>query len=279
MKKQNLADLHIHSLFSDGTMTPAEIFETAAQNGLSVFAVTDHNTLAGARALFSLPKKEGIRRVAGVELDGMALELNLHILAYGIDLDSEIMDRTAAECARRLEEVNVKLIQKLAAEIPSITVEDYLAFPDDHPEGGWKALYYFREKGLTQRIRGGFEIYGRYNHDYSCVEFLPVEELCRVIHLAGGKAVLAHPGKSIPGFLSEVMEKIGKLAEMGLDGIECRYPAHSPEMTEALVRFCRERDLLVTSGSDCHGTFEGIEIGGLGVRQSDLTLDGIRMEE
>lgn len=119
-------------------------------------------------------------------------------------------------------------------------------------------------------------LYGKYEHSYNCVQFPSLEQACKHIHNAGGKAVLAHPGKviretNIEDFKSEVIRTVS----LGIDGIECYYPSHTKEITDACLEICKNRDLLITSGSDCHGEFEDSEIGEMCITIEKLNLGDI----
>jgi predicted metal-dependent phosphoesterase TrpH len=94
------------------------------------------------------------------------------------------------------------------------------------------------------------------------VDFPSIETVCENIHKAGGKAVLAHPGVTIKETDIDLFEKeLRRLILSGPDGIECYYPTHTLEITQLCLKICRERDLLITSGSDCHGSFGTAEVG------------------
>ena len=94
--------------------------------------------------------------------------------------------------------------------------------------GGWKALHYFVEKGLTSNLSEGLQIYSQYNHSYTCVSFPSIKKVCDKIHNAGGKAILAHPEKVIKSRdLIEFKDAILDIITKGVDGIKCYYPSHS----------------------------------------------------
>ncbi|MFC3770137.1 PHP domain-containing protein [Paenibacillus sp. GCM10012303] len=84
-----IADLHIHSLFSDGTLSPEEIIAIAVEKGLGLIAITDHNVLEGSREIQKLNDKKELLLISGVELDALERGKNLHILGYGMDLTNE----------------------------------------------------------------------------------------------------------------------------------------------------------------------------------------------
>jgi len=272
---RRIVDLHIHSYFSDGTMSPVEIIEEALRKGVSVIAITDHENIEGSKALLELAKNKDIQCISGVELEAVENDMNFHILAYGIDLEDEEFNSKILKNSELLEEVNIKLISKMEKENPNISYDEYLKFTYNKNLGGWKALHYFVHKGIADSLFGGYLLYAQYNHSYTCVKFPEISELCQWIHKAGGKAILAHPGKVIKERDSNLFyKKLMKLVDLGLDGIECYYPSHSQEITNICLSICKERNLIVTSGSDCHGSFEKTVIG-----QMDTTIEQVNIDK
>ena len=270
---KNLVDLHIHSYFSDGTMSPSEIIEEALNKGVTILAITDHENIDGSKELLKLAKNKEITCISGVELEAVENDINFHILAYGINLEDEEFNNKVLKNRELLEEVNKKLILKMEKDNPNISYDEYLKFSYNKRLGGWKALHYFVHKGLANSLFGGYLLYAQYNHSYTCVNFPGISELCQWIHKAGGKAILAHPGKVIKENSSSLFHnKLIKIIELGVDGIECYYPSHSQEITNICLNICKERNLIITSGSDCHGTFENTLIGQMNttVEQVDL---------
>jgi 3',5'-nucleoside bisphosphate phosphatase len=157
-----------------------------------------------------------------------------------------------------------QLIEKMQADYEEVSLEDYNSFNYNRELGGWKALHYFVYKGLMLNLIDGFCIYKKYEHSYTCVDFPNVKTLCQWIHEAGGIAVLAHPGKVINTDNSkDFKETLLQLIAFGIDGIECYYPSHTKEVTEISLSICHQYKLIITSGSDCHGTFEKTHIGQL----------------
>lgn len=194
----NYVDLHVHSYFSDGTMSPEEILKKAKNAGVSVLAITDHDVLDGSRELLRLAEDYDINCISGVELDVVEQGVNFHVLAYNIDLN---------------------------------------------------------------------------NHRYDCVKFPEMKEVCDIIHNAGGKAILAHPGKVIRTEKSIEFKNILKgLINKGIDGIECYYPSHTKEIADMCQEVCRQHDLIKTTGSDCHGDFEDTLIGQLKTKIYEINI-------
>jgi len=236
----NYVDLHVHSYFSDGTMSPEEILKTAKNAGVSVLAITDHDVLDGSRELLRLAEDYDIKCITGIELDVVEQGVNFHVLAYNIDLNNHKLITMAKRNEILLEKVNELLILKIANERNGVSLNEYKDFNYDRRLGGWKALHYFKYKGLTEELYQGISIYLQYNHRYDCVKFPEMKEVCNIIHNAGGKAILAHPGKVIRTEKSiEFKNTLKGLINKGIDGIECYYPSHTKEITEMCQEVCR----------------------------------------
>ncbi|SKC81934.1 PHP domain-containing protein [Maledivibacter halophilus] len=271
-----IADLHIHSFYSDGTMSPEEILIEASNKDVGLLAITDHDILDGSVELMKFYEKYDIKCISGVEIDVIDNGINYHILGYGVNLEDEEFCDFIKQNRILLEAVNIKLIEKMQHDYDCITLPDYLRFTYDKTKGGWKALHYFIEKGLTKSLFEGFMLYSKYEHSYNCVQFPSIKLACKYIHNAGGKAVLAHPGKviketNIDSFKNEVLRTV----DLGIDGIECYYPSHIRDITNVCLEICEERNLLITCGSDCHGEFEDTEIGEMNIPIEKLKLGDI----
>jgi Predicted metal-dependent phosphoesterases (PHP family) len=254
-------DMHIHTFYSDGTMTPKEILEEALAKDITRISITDHNVLEGSRELWEAGKQYALEVIPGVELDALDLGLNVHILGYNFDFGDKKFAKFVDNNNKLLEEVNLKLIEKIEVDYDHISVDDYLHFTYDRRKGGWKTLYYLIERGLASNPWESMEVYEAYNHDNTCVEFLSTEQICENIHAAGGKAILAHPGKVFKCGIEEHEKNLEYLISKGIDGIECYYPTHTLEITNMCLKICKKHNLLITSGSDCHGSFSNTVIG------------------
>ena len=260
--EEKYVDLHIHSYYSDGTMSPEEILEMAKKNNVGLIAITDHDVLEGSRELIELCKDSDVKCITGVELDAIYHNLNFHILGYGVDLENDEFQKFVKRDRALLDEVNTKLIEKMENDYDDISLEDYNNYNYERNKGGWKALHYFVHKGLANNPWEGFDIYNKYDHDNTCVDFPAIKEVCYQIHKAGGKAVLAHPGKVIhKDTIDEFKEEVKGIIPFGIDGIECYYQSHSKEITEVCLDICQHEGLFVTTGSDCHGEFGNATIG------------------
>lgn len=270
------ADLHIHSFYSDGTMSPAEILQQAIQNNVGLIALTDHNMLDGSRELGELCRDTDIMYIPGVELDSLDEGLNYHILGYGVDLNNKVFSDFVDKNRNLLFTVNSLLIEKMEGDYTNISVEDYNAFSYDRRKGGWKALHYLLEKGITSNLREGFALYTKYECYYNIVDFPSIRTVCEHIHNAGGKAILAHPGVSIKEIdLLKFKKRLLELLDSGPDGVECYYITHTEEITRLCLDICEQRNLLITCGSDCHGVFGNADVGDVNIPINKLRLGNL----
>lgn len=271
-----IADLHVHSYYSDGTMSPEDILAAALAKGVGLLAIADHDVLSGSLKLQELCSKYNIRYLPAVELDALDNGNNIHILGYGMNLlDKEFCHFVERNCTL-LEDMSIKLIEKIQVDSQSITLSDYSKYSYDREKGGWKALHYLCEKGLSKSLKEGLKFYQTYKCSYDCVEFPSVGLVAKHIHNAGGKAILAHPGEIIKETdINSFREEVLRLISFGLDGIESYYPSHTNDITDACLKICKDRDLLITAGSDCHGEFGGTEVGEMGIVIGQLKLGNI----
>lgn len=256
-----LADMHIHSIYSDGTFSPEEIVQRAKQNGVGLLAVCDHNVIKGSIAVEPLARAAGIRFLPGVELDSMLLGLDTHILCYGADFTDEKLLEVICHARARLDWMSDELCARMCPDYPQMSVAEYESTAHDTARGGWKLLQYMADKGVTDGMHGGYHFYDDYGVTYASAGFREAEEVIEAIHDAGGCAVLAHPGvtfKKDPELIGRGLE--AALA-CGIDGVECFYPKHSLVLTETLLRFCEKHGLSTTAGSDCHGAFGSADVG------------------
>lgn len=266
-------DLHVHSIYSDGTQTPAEILALAEERGVALLAIADHDLLTGSEELARLSAASLVKCIPAVELTACEGGTCLHVLAYGYRFGDSEFAAFVADGRRRLDEMSDRLIEVMERAGERVSVAEYGAFEHDHRLGGWKALHYLVEKGITSTPLDGARLYPMYGVGYDTAGFPTVAETCRAIHRAGGIAVLAHPGVTFGTLDGPVFEaKLRALVEQGIDGIECYYPRHDEATVARYLALCDELGLYVTCGSDSHGSFTGAALGCLPVTAGDIHL-------
>lgn len=275
-------DLHIHSYYSDGTYSPAEIVKKASELGIGTIAVSDHNTVdAYKNGLVEGAKKAGVNLIASVEIDAASKYGSMHILALGCDTDNKELLSLLESNRDIMDKMSDELIEKMEKDGENVSLEEYSVFERDRRRGGWKGIDYLFTKGMRNDYPYCMTYYKKYGIT-GYREFEDIKEVCRIIHVSGAKAVLAHPGDRLKDIDGEFLDALEYFKSCGVDGIECYYPSHSEAVTDMCVSFCRKNKMAVTSGSDCHGDFarriNGVEykLGMPFVDESELDLSGIR---
>ena len=273
-----LTDLHMHSYYSDGTMSPREIVEDAKKRNVQLIAITDHNVLDSYTELKEAAEEFGIKVIRGVEIDARFEDIVVHILAYNFE-DNENLFNLVHKAKNELLETSIELIKRMEKDYENISSEDYEAYDYDKRKGGWKGIHYLFDRGITSELFEGVKYYGKYKCGHEYFDYPTVEEVVKAVHEANGYVVLAHPCNYYKNNTKEeVLEKLEKFKSIGIDGVECYYPANSEMMTETCVEFCKNNDMIITVGSDSHGEFgavsKGIEyyIGAVKKDSSELNL-------
>lgn len=247
------ADLHIHTTASDGTWTPEELLREARRVGLGVFAVTDHDSVANVERAGSLARAAGLKFLPAAEICATKEDLSLHILGYGIDIHNKHLLELMRHNENLLEQKDVDSIRLLQRDGWPVDGAEFAAYAYDRRRGGWRALAYLEDKGLCSGVNDFFQRIFTPEHELGFPEFPPVAQVADAIHAAGGVALCAHAAS---GFHGPGLERVMDLLRAEpLDGFECFHSGHSAEGTERLLRHCRKHGLLVSGGSDCHGTF------------------------
>lgn len=263
-------DLHTHTTASDGQYTPTELVGLAKKRGLSVLAVTDHDTIAGVGEAQQAGNALGLRVIRGVELSAKERK-NFHILGYNFqDGDTELA-RLCEKFRAGRDERKYKIVDFLREK----GVDIDLAEVEELAGGDVIARPHFAQvlvrHGYTATNREAFDRYldteefrrrvKRFKADArTCVE---------AIKSAGGSVSLAHPYQmGLPD--GELDALVGQLKDWGLDAIECYYPKYTPEQQEFYLRLTEKYRLHRTGGSDFHGEMvkPDIELAAL-----DLDLD------
>lgn len=264
-----MIDLHIHSIYSDGTMSPSQIVADAVQRGMTGIAVCDHNVIAGSLKAAPLAERAHLRFLSGVEIDAMLCGRDAHILCYGADLSTPALLSRTRHARARLDWMSDELLRRMLPDFPMLDYAEYEAMSHDVSQGGWKLLQYLKARGVTAGLKDALHYYGDYGVGYEAAGFHSAAEVIADIHAAGGCAILAHPGVT---FREAPVEALDEARRLGIDGAECFYPRHTAALTERLIRFCDFHQLSATAGSDCHGAASSAHIGDACVPTEALRL-------
>lgn len=256
-----LVDLHIHTYYSDGTMSPKEVVEDAKRKNLGIIAITDHDVLDSYEELKVEAEKAGIIAIRGVEIDSIFEGHLVHLLAYKFE-DNEKLFKLINHAKEQLLETSIELIRRMENDYEGISLEDYNSYEYERRKGGWKGIHYLHDRKITEGLFDGVKFYGKYDCGHEKFAFPSVGEVCNTVHDANGYVVLAHPCNYYSNKNKEdILEKLEILKSLGIDGVECYYPANSDLMTNTCLEFCKDNNLIITAGSDGHGYFGAVSKG------------------
>ena len=243
------ADLHLHTVFSDSTYTPRELINLAGDLDIAIVAVTDHDTVEGIAPTIEAAKDKDIEVIPAIELTAEHQGREIHILGYFIEYGNKTLIKELAVLKEnRLERLS-KMLHKLKEMNVNIKAEQVLKISGAGTVGRLHLARTLVAEGFVNSIYEAFGKYiGEHSPAYVCgFRFNPAEAI-KLIRDYGGIAVLAHP------YILKKDDLISLFVEQGLRGLEAYYPEHSKAMTRHYKDLADKYGLLVTGGSDCHGS-------------------------
>lgn len=246
-------DMHIHTYASDGTWNPETLVKKLVEKDISVFSVTDHDSLQNTKAVRELALANGLRFIPGIEVNSSYNGGNYHILGYGIDVKSKPLNSLILRNREMMEGKDDECIDYLAKKNSNVTLTEYNEYSNDRERGGWKALNYLIDKGLCSNLIDFFKLFDECGNPLNATAFPSPSEVAEAIISAGGFPVLAHPDAAF--YNGEFKSTITFMLDNGIMGLECYHPENSSEVTEHCLKICKSHNLLISGGSDCHGEF------------------------
>ena len=247
-----LVDFHTHSYYSDGMLSPTELIKHAKDVGVSVLALTDHDTIDGILEAEKAALELGIKFIRGIEISTFDEENpSIHIL--GLDLKDlsvfkELQQKTKASRKAR----NNIILQQL---------DEHYGINITHADLEKEYRGTIGKGNISQYLthHGYYPTYKDANKAVMNFKRLPygieTKEAIKIIHQAGGLAFIAHP-HSLKLTDTELENKIAKLQSLGLDGVEYAHSNHTPEQTELYKNIALKLGLKLSAGSDFHGPFK-----------------------
>jgi len=244
------ADLHIHTRKSDGTNTVEEVFQRAKESGLEAIAITDHDTIAGVPEGLEMSLKYGVKFVPGIELSAIYNGKEIHIVALFIDWKNQEFVKKLTYFQKKRTERAKKIISKLKELNMDIEFEDLFEFTENINNAGRLHIAKLMvQKNYAKNIKDAFARYLAEDRvGYVAKAKLTVEEAIDLVKDVKGVSILAHPG------LFNADEMIPEWTKYGLNGIEVFHPDHTYEDMNKYMDIANANGLLVSGGSDCHGT-------------------------
>ena len=282
-----MIDLHMHTTYSDGTDTVKEVLRKAEDLGLEVISITDHNACKAYFEMENFNVKEIYKGdiIVGCEFTTSFDNRLVEVLGYGFDYknvnkyleefytEEKINNRTKTlynKLINRIEELGLEFnIQKKTMPESNFfereiynELKKYLSNKEKIKEDVWDDFSDFLRRGINNK---NSVLY------INKLEFhLPIKEIVKLIHENGGIAFLAHPYQYKFSDTESFLDKL--YDEIALDGVECFYTTFSEEQTNYLIEFAKKRKLLISGGSDYHGTRKenynlGVGIGNLNINK------------
>ncbi len=243
-------DFHLHSTASDGVHTPTWIMETAAANGVRVAALTDHDSTEGQDEARAAAARVGVRLIPGIELSTDYGKADVHLLGFGIDVESRPLQSFLAwQREGRIGRV-MKIVEILASNGMPIEVRRVLEIAGDATVGRPHVARALMEGGHVASVQEAFDLWlGNGKPADVDREKLDPQDAIRMIHDNGGLVFVAHAV-----FIGdEYSEVVGKLAGWGLDGIETYYKHYDDTTIRKHEGLAKRHDLAMSGGSDYHG--------------------------
>ena len=249
------ADLHLHSTFSDGTDTPAGLFELAAQNELKMIAISDHDSIQGVKVAIDsgLSKKYDVKLIPAIEISTILHRRYLHILGYYIDINHDDLALFILKLSsEKTENTRINFENAKLKRPFSYTWERVLKLNINQPRiSGVHVVEAMQHDGVSLDGMSLWDMFHKYfwaeSPDFIETEKSTAYDAIDVIKKAGGIPVIAHP-KSVGNDLIVV-----DLINYGVEGIEVFHPIHLNEDTERYKSIAIDNKLYITGGSDWHG--------------------------
>lgn len=255
-------DLHIHSTYSDGLLTPSELVAMAQRCNVTTLAITDHDSVEGIREGMEAAQQAGIDMIAGVELSVRYESFSdVHLLGYGFDYN----DAAFGSFLERIREERLRRGERILDKINGVLIfqgREPLAMPNSSGSSGAFGRPHLArmlmEEGYVTSME---EAFTRYLVPCNVPKFRwEMNDALEEINRLGGVAVLAHPTEYSHN-QQELRRLVTSLADLGIEGVEVYNSQADPGEVSLLMRLAEQRSLLVTAGSDFHTPGEGVELG------------------
>ncbi len=249
MNDATTLEVHTHTTASDGEYTPTKLAELMLERGVDLWALTDHDTVAGCKEALSAVEDSELVFVPGIEVSAQLDEESIHVLGYGFDMEAPRLRAYGEELVGARRDRMEQMVERMVELGRQVTIEDVLEVA-----GGGnlcrphlaKALL---KQGHVDSIQKAFDRWLSDNGPAYVPMVRPsVEEAIEMIIDVGGMVVLAHPGR-----YSDLSEHFERWSELGLWGLEVRHPSHNSREEDRLIQLADRAGLGKTASNDWHG--------------------------
>lgn len=253
-------DLHMHTLYSDGALTPREVLKMRVDEGYQLLAITDHDGVEGSVYGEKYADEFGIEYISGIEFDSEdELGKDLHMLGYGFDPDHPVFNLAIGKILKQRNDRNNRFLEALNAMGYHITYDELKAVNGGRFMGKPTFATVLIKKGVVRSHTEAFNTIFQ-EPEIKCIKkkTLHTKDVVDIIHEAGGLAVLAHPmeqrhrDETFEQFKPRMYQILDRMVSYGIDGLECHHPSADYLQQQMLVAYANEHGLMITEGSDFH---------------------------
>ncbi len=244
-----IADLHIHSLYSDGAFTVKEIFQNAKKKNLAAISITDHDLIGSFEEAFFYSKEYQIEFITGIELTSYYKNYEVHVLGYFFDHKSEYLlnylDKINQKRTTRAE----KILANMRRDGINISMDDLLKYSEKGYLGRPHIAKALVEKKYAKSTAEAFKNFLHNRSKYNEKKFvIDPKEAVNIIHQAKGLAFFAHPN-----FLISNVKMIKEILSYSFDGLEAQHSSCNVSEVHFFEQLAKDLKILTSGGSDCHG--------------------------
>jgi len=269
-------DLHIHSMVSDGTWNPEEIASVIEQSGVGIYSITDHDNVSGVLEGEKFAIQSNLNYIRGVEVSSTLVNDWEHILAYGVDISNKQLNMLLNENREKTikkDNFSIKHLEKVGYQV---SFEEFLNYEYDKRRGGFKVLNYLIDKGICIDVYDFFDKFSEISEVTQFPVYRSLNKVVEIIKAAGGVPVVAHPFYTT-SVIDDVHGRLKRFLDLGIEGVECFHPSHNMQVANECMDFCNRNNLIMTVGSDCHGTFApSRKIGMHSIKESDISIGKLK---
>jgi len=247
----SFVDLHLHTCHSDGSDTPEAVVARAVAAGAAAIALTDHDTVAGVVAGRRAAGEAGMGFLTGTEISTWFEGREIHVLGLGINVENRALLAALDDLCDARRNRGRAILARLA--VLGMQLPDSVVASAGESSGRMQIAQALAAAGHVKKPQEAFDRYLNGGKPaFVPKRSMPIAEAVDLIHGAGGLAFLAHPGLG-----KTVRKLLPKLLLLPFDGIEAYHISHTPGRVAEFTDLAQERGLLVTGGSDCHGSVKG----------------------
>jgi 3',5'-nucleoside bisphosphate phosphatase len=262
-EKKVIVDLHSHTTASDGILTPSELVKRAADNQISMLAITDHDTIKGLPEAKATIERDNlpVKLIYGVEVSTIWKNNEIHIVGLNVDIDNpQLLELLLTQEQGRIDRA-ISISEKLA----KVSINDAYQQAQQFSKGDIVSRAHFARflvaNGYVKDVKRAFKKYlGKGGYAYVPAKCCSIADAINAIHNAGGQAVLAHPSR-YDLTLTKLKLLISEFKSCGGDAMEVSQSRQTQDDLQRLAKLANEFDLLASQGSDFHDLVNYLDLG------------------